>query len=204
MKYLFIVCSLIGILGLSSCASEYERTLKRELASGERYDSLFLGLSLGMSAEDFYKQCWDMNKVGLIKQGPSNMSVQHEIHTFREKAFMNFYPKFTVQPRRIYEMPMEFSYEAWVPWNTLYSSDSLITEVVPLLEKWYGGAFMELTHPDKGTAYVRINGNRRVVVSRKDDQYVKVVITDMTIPDSLQFKPKPGSTAAPFPTPTAN
>ena len=46
---------LISGLILSGCSpkSRYDRMVKRELASGVRYDSLFMGLYFGMPEKDF-------------------------------------------------------------------------------------------------------------------------------------------------------
>jgi hypothetical protein len=55
----FTTFLIIGFI-LSGCSpkAKYERRLKHELASGVRYDSLFMGLYLGMPDKDFYNQCW--------------------------------------------------------------------------------------------------------------------------------------------------
>jgi len=160
--------------------SPYERTLAAELASGERHDSLFLGIYLGMSAPDFYQQCWQLNRDSLVRQGPSNLSVQHLIEDFRDVTYMQFYPTFTrTDTPYIYEMPVLFEYQAWTPWNPEFHADSLLPEVLARLRQWYGGDFMRLEHPRKGVAYVKIDGNRRLTVFRKSNRYVQATFTDM-------------------------
>jgi len=75
---LFILFSIIIISCQTNPYLELERN---ELASGERYDSLFLGVKFGMTSKDFYAHCWDLNKRQLITQGPSNNSVRYYLPT---------------------------------------------------------------------------------------------------------------------------
>ena len=67
-----------GILILFvSCKKNHYVILEREeIASGVRYDSLFLGVKFGMSSKEFYSHCWDLNKK-IISQGPTNNSVKY-------------------------------------------------------------------------------------------------------------------------------
>ena len=74
---------------------KYERRLKHELASGVRYDSIFMGIYLGMPDKDFYTYCWLLNREGLIKQGSDNTTVEYELKDeLKAPATMNFYPVF--------------------------------------------------------------------------------------------------------------
>jgi hypothetical protein len=77
---------------------------KRSLERGERYDSLFLGLKLGMTNHQFYGHCWEMNKQGLIRQGSGNTSVNYNVENLKSPAEMNFYPDF--YHGRIWRMPV--------------------------------------------------------------------------------------------------
>lgn len=170
----------ISLLGCNQ--SEYQKMLKRELDRNVRYDSLFLGISFGMDAKDFYTHCWQLNKKGLIMQGPSNLSVQYELHKpeVNSKVFMWFYPDF--KDNKISKMPVEFSYEAFAPWNKEMSSDSLLVEVKDLFEKWYGGKFIKETNEagDK-TVWVKVDGNRRIRLYKKSISTVRGDFTDMTL-----------------------
>ena len=175
------------MMSLLACQSDYERTLERELDSGVRHDSLFLGIYFGMPASQFYTHCWQLNRDSLIKQGPSNLSVQYMPEGYSSKVYMHFYPNFTPDDRQlIWEMPVLFSYEAWALWNPQFSADTLLPEVLDHFDRMYGGDFLKLEHPDKGEAYVKINGNRRVTVFRKDEQYVQAMITDLLAKDTLE------------------
>jgi hypothetical protein len=177
------------LLLLWGCTSSpYERTLKAELASGVRQDSLFLGLYLGMPAEGFYARCTELNQQKLVQQGSSELAVQYLVPGFKSRTFMRFYPTFTKKDdvRLIYEMPVLFEYEAWAPWSPQFSADSLLPEVLTRFNQWYGGEFLRVDHPEKESVYVKITGNRRVLVFRYNDQQVKAVITDMLTHESIK------------------
>ena len=123
-----------------SCKStpeqEYKAREAKELASGVRYDSLFLGLSLGMSMDEFYDRCWQMNKQGLIMEGANNTTVRYEIQEFQHPASMEFYP--SSENGKVTAMPISFMYDAWAPWNKELQAKELIIEVIKLMESWYG------------------------------------------------------------------
>lgn len=182
--------SRISILSLSAlllinfgCVkSEYERMVDSELAKNVRYDSLFLDLKFGMTRKEFYASCWEMNKEGLIMQGPGNLSVQYVIDTtqVRHRMFMRFYPNFSEE--RIYEMPVEFTYEAWAPWNKSLSADSLLLDVKNLMNTWYEGEFRSFTSKDDNlTVWLKVNGNRRIRMYIKSISTVKVEFLDLTV-----------------------
>jgi len=97
---------LLLALSLNACQqkSEYHQMVERELASGERYDSLFLGIHFGMESKDFYTHCWKLNKEGVIREGATNTSVYHELTGLKHPANMEFYPGF--YNGKIIEMPI--------------------------------------------------------------------------------------------------
>lgn len=156
----------------------YDRMLKRELASGVRYDSLFMGIYLGMTDKEFYTHCWDLNRDGLVKQGTKNTTVEYGMkEELRHPATMDFYPEFA--QGKIIEMPVRFIYNGWSPWNKNLSSDSLQIDVLHWYEEVYGAGFMAVQHPERGTAFVKVNGNRRITIFKQDEMHVWAVFTDM-------------------------
>lgn len=176
-KWFFLL--LLGTTIFNSCKSDYERMVEEGLASGERHDSLFLGIYLGMTAKDFFAHCWELNKQHLIKQGNANTSVEYEMNELKSRAMMNFYPTF--HQDEIHEMPVMFNYIAWAPWNKSLWADSLILDVQNLMLQWYGGNdFIKMEHPEKGFRYVKVDGNRRIILWKEDDQFVKGLYTDLT------------------------
>ena len=158
---------------------------ERELASGVRYDSLFFGFQLGMPADSFYASCWKLNKQGLIHEGASNTAVHYDLPNFKHPAGMDFYPGF--HEGQIAEMPLLFAYDSWAPWNKDLTADSLKMEVLPLMEEWFGEGFLEIKNPKPSgsSAYVKVDGNRRISIYNKLDQAVKVDIVDLIIKNKL-------------------
>lgn len=178
MKWMVLALLAALIVGGCSPGKRYEQRLKRELASGVRNDSLFLGLSFGMSQKEFFDHCWKMNKDSLVRQGMANMSVQYDInYELKYPATMNFYPIF--ENGKIVEMPVRFIYNGWAPWNKDLSASNLAKDVKSWYEDVYGKGFITVTHPMKGEAYTRIDGNRRITIYIENDLYVWAVFTDM-------------------------
>jgi len=61
-------------------------------------------------------------------------------------------------------------------------ADSLMQDVVGLYTRWYpGNDFIKLTDPKRGTIFVKVDGNRRIVVGRKDDARVNVDYTNLLV-----------------------
>jgi len=131
--------------------------------------------------------CWKLNRRGLIKQGSSNTTVEYLLkNELKHPALMDFYPTFTDE--KISEMPVRFAYTGWAPWNKELSSENLQIDVLNWYKKVYGHGFIKVRHPKKGTAYLKVNGNRRILIFKRDDLYVWAVFSDMLInKDSLEF-----------------
>lgn len=179
-KWLLLI--LISGFIVSGCSprAKYERRLKKELSSGVRYDSLFLGLYFGMPEKDFYGHCWNLNHKGLIKQGETNTTAEFQLKDeLKYEAVMDFYPRFN--QGKISEMPVSFKYKGWSPWNKTLSSDKLQIAVQKWYEKTYGEGFIKVKHPLHGAAYVKIDGNRRITIFKENDLRVWAVFTDMTV-----------------------
>ncbi len=183
---LWLVPMIITGFLISGCSpkAEYERKLKRELASGIRNDSLFMGLYLGMPDKDFYTQCWKLNKRGLIRQGGTNTTVEYRmINELKYPTTMDFYPSFV--NNKISEMPVRFVYSGWAPWNKELTSEKLQIDVLNWFKTVYGDDFIEIQHPQKGMAYVNISGNRRISIFKEDELHVWAVFTDMLVNKDL-------------------
>lgn len=180
VKFIALFIFIFGIV-FSGCKSKYHRILERELASGVRHDSLFLGLTLGMDRKTFYALCWDLNKSGKMTQGPNNLSARYSLFQgLKAPAYLDFYPTFNNDT--ICEMPTIFTYKDWSPWNKSMSPDSLLVDVRQLLEKWYGAEFFEIKSEERGNMWVKIDGNRRIKLFKTEPKEVQMVITDMTNP----------------------
>ena len=175
---------LLVVLLLVGCddRSEYEKLVERELATGEEHNRLFLGYELGMAKEEFYDRSWALNRKELVMQGPRNQTVQYELDDeLRYPAKMYYYPDFFDE--KIFQMRVRFMYDGWAPWNRHLMADSLQQNVVKLLEDWYGGGFLHVDGADglrrEGDQYIKVDGNRRIVVTEISDSEVVVVFTDL-------------------------
>lgn len=181
MNRILVVVFIGVIIFNSNCQppSEYEQMVKKELAKGVRQDSLFLGFYFGMSSKDFYDYCWQLNREQKVREGLGNTAVQYDISTeLRHAGKMNFYPTFFED--KIYEMPVQFNYDAFV-WSSEFSNDTLLVDVLGLLGEWYGD-FKAFSHPEKETVYVNINSNRQIRVFKDDlKNSVQAIFTDLSV-----------------------
>lgn len=187
MKNLCLAFAVLLLLFGCKQQSDYARAVETNIASGERNDSLFLQLRLRMTAKDFYATCWELNKQGLIRQGPGNKSVQYKLtEEFEYPVFMRFYPEFT-EDGKIWKMPVDFLHEAWAPWNKQLSADSLLPKVVNLFETWYASEFTKEVDRETGqTVYYSIDGNRQTLIFKRDSSRVSADISDILLVNPLE------------------
>ena len=168
--------------------SPYEQLVDRELASGIRNDSLFLGYALGMSKDAFYEHSWALNRQGRVMQGPENQTIQYDLpDALPYPAKMYFYPDF--HKDSVMRMRIRFIYDGWAPWTKRLSSDSLKLDVVALLESWYGDGFFQHGKTDRPfwhkEEFVKVDGNRRIVVAPYSDHEVRAIVTDMVAENAV-------------------
>ena len=171
-----ISLALILALGITACGRP-----SGEADMQSDVDSLFLGYWLGMPRDSFYEHSLALNRQGLVRQGPQNQNIQYRMDsTLAHAATMLFYPDF--HEERIARMRVRFSYDAWAPWNTFLSSDSLLLDVVQLASIWYGEGFEALVstgpYGASSTTFTKTDGNRRVSIGTLDDIEVGMLITD--------------------------
>lgn len=191
-RMIWMVLAVLAILLVEGCSpgARYENRMKRELASGVRHDSLFMGFYFGMSDNDFYSLCWELNRDGVIRQSHSNTSVEFNPgDKLNHSATIEFYPKF--QENKIVEMPVKFSYNGWAPWNKELSSGQLVEDIRAWYEEEYGKGFIPVTHPVKGKAFLKIDGNRRITIYQEDGLYAWAIFTDMTAISEEQAHEEP-------------
>jgi len=126
--------------------------------------------------------CWEMNKKGIFTDGNGNTAVKYKLANgeLKHPAEMNFYPEF--KDGKIASFWVKFQYDGWVPWNKKLDSDDLLPDVLALYKKWYpqGNDFLKITDKEKGTIYVKVDGNRRIIIGRFDDVQVKVDYSDLS------------------------
>ncbi len=78
-------------------------------------------------------------------------------------------------------MPVRFVYSGWAPWNKKLTSDSLQVDVLNGIKSIMEMILWKLKHPERGIAYVKINGNRRISIFKEDELHVWAVFTDMLV-----------------------
>ena len=172
-----VAIMLVIIGGSSSCRPKKD--------DSKKYDSLFLGVSMGMERKAFFDYCWKMNNQKIFKHGPTNTSVEYRLGgVLDDTVRMQFYPSFDEE--KIYEVPVLFSYETWAPWNKQYSADTLFVKMLPVLKKWYGSDFKVLNHETMGKVYYKMDGRRRINYFIRDDQFVQLVFTDLKVEKKLK------------------
>jgi len=177
----FIILGWIGI----SCQSDYTKLVKTELAKGIRQDSVFLGIKLGDTRNEFYGKCFDLNKQHLISQGEGG-SVQY---LFTDSLFHSeptvikvlFVPAFD-EKEVITNMDLKFSYNAWSPLNQGSQIDTLRAKVSDILMNWYGGNEFIMFDFDERKLPVKVDGNRRILVTTFDSQNIVVRVQDLLHP----------------------
>jgi len=173
-----ILASAVLLLVACDQRSPYQKMVDEGLSSGERYDSTLLGIQFGMTVKEFFDYCFEMNQKGSFQQGSGTV-----IYDVNDKlplpAQMEFYPIF--QDTQIVELPIAVTYDNWAPWNKRAFADSLQLDLKNLLEEWHGEGFVEVTHPERGSIFVKVDGNRRIIIAKQDDQIAKVLYTDMSV-----------------------
>ncbi|OLY95528.1 hypothetical protein [Cnuella takakiae] len=166
----------------TSPLDQYQQLVKKE-ANGKKANDLFLNISFGMPSKDFYLHCWNMNKKGLFADGANNTSVLYKVpdSLMKHPTDMYFYPEFN--RGKVSGMWVRFQYAGWAPWNKALASDSLLPDVVQLYQRWYpgGNSFLKIEDQAKGTLYVKVDGNRRIIIGKYDDVQVKVDYTDLSV-----------------------
>jgi len=172
----------IYLLTVFGCSQEdkLERTIRRELASGVRNDSLFLGLKFGIELQEFYDHCRELNRQGLVTEGPKNMSVEYLFKDSLDNTIaFNFYAQRNDDDGPIHQYNTTFYYYAWVL-NRHLQSDYLVEMLSPILMDWYGGN-KPFTQIKDGKKHIyKIDGNRMIDMFIFDESTVLAIYSDLS------------------------
>ncbi len=163
LKAIAIVCVFIILAGCND-SDKYHKLVEQELATNVRNDTLLQGVRFGMNKREFFAHCWELHKQGVFKEGVANTTVFYEMKRNDKKYRVNFYPNFS--EGKISELPVEYTYAAFAPWNSKYSLDLLQKEITDYYIEQYGEDYLEINSKkqDSGAAYVWVDGNRRISV----------------------------------------
>jgi|GEM_PF-440883 len=173
------------ILLLASCKSDYTSYVETERKSGEQYDSLLFTLKLGMSKKQYFDSCWQLNIEQIIAQGDGSGNARYDIKPDstedKTKAItLLFKGEFDVN-NVMYRMDLDYMYTSWSIWNKALQSDSLILKVKEMIMEDYGGnPWLKVDLKDvKVDTYVKIDGNRHMMMYPKDNMKVMVRIEEI-------------------------
>lgn len=183
MHFNVIICTCIFFVAVVTmrCTygpeQEYRQRVKKELASGVQYDSLFKGLYLGMTEKDFRDYCLKMHIKGEFHEGgiKNGSWVEWKLKDqMKYPAAINFYPVFT--DNVITEMNAGIYYDNHLSFRKEHPlvRDSLLRDVLHLMDTWYGPGFIRIKSSDASgpDVYVKVNGNRRITVYDDFSSYI--------------------------------
>lgn len=162
----------VVVISLASCkkteAERYVTYEKEQLRSGIHQDTLFKGLYFGMSKKEFREYCFDKNLEKEFWQGGrKNMAwVESKLEGLSYPAAINFYPVFTNDT--ITEMKAAVYYDGDVTYKDgHFESDSLMLDVLNLVQDWYGGETFKIKSPVfyKEDVHVHLKGNCRITIN---------------------------------------
>ncbi|MFT6722804.1 MAG: hypothetical protein ACJA1V_000868 [Flavobacteriaceae bacterium] len=172
---------LLIFMGLNSCQSQYDQTVKKEMASGRSIETLKFNLAFGDTKKEFFAKCWELNKKGLIKQGPKNQYVAYELKKKGAPSITHLFYGIFNEEQKMVGLDMEFSYDGWSPWTPLLQSDKLLFVAMDTLKNWYPGNdfFLLKNKKLKTNTYVKIDGNRQIIIHTQGDKDVKVTLEDL-------------------------
>ncbi len=161
--------TLMFLMGCEDSPEEqYLKWEKQELATGLRYDSLFMGIYFQMPQKKFREHCYQLNLDGKFKQGGKKNTIWVEYKMEEEMdypAAINFYPTF--ENDVITEMNAAIYYDDHAVFRDgIFESDSLLMDVLNLMDEWYGKGFVLIKSPVfyQEDVYVKVTGNRRITV----------------------------------------
>lgn len=173
---LFALVLCLFTLAFTGCSNDlsYEDWLERETASGVQNDSLFLGYYFGMERQDFRDASWEMNQQGLMS---GFTKINYPFNELEHRATMEFWPDFTDD--KVSRVPIEVSYNGWAPWNRDFWSENLMEDLVEYYESEFETRFRYIYVPEiEANAFVSIEGNREIRISRINDQKVMLDFID--------------------------
>jgi hypothetical protein len=182
--FLLLLC-----LTFVSCESEYSQVVKRELKSGVIHEDLIFGMKMGQTLKDFYDRCWELNKQKLVSEGSGNRFAKHimvldSIAQNPERVELLFYGIFD-EEKIMHGMHMKLSYLKWALWNEDYHAEPLMDNLQKKYIKDYpGNPFIEIDIDATKKAFVKVDGNRQILMFPLSNKDVTVKIQDLRQPKS--------------------
>ena len=180
---------VILVIGMLSCSKQdttplgrYREAIASGLTATERPTTTMLGLTLGMTDQEFWDRCTELNRQQLITMAGGSNQVSHPMPTdLDQPATLMLQPLFTAaQPRRIQALQMDINYDAWSPWNRNAQADSLLPRAAVYFANLLETDLIELDHPQHGHTYASVEGNRLFALWSRDGSVVRGMLTDLS------------------------
>ena len=172
---------ILGLAIFFSCQSksELQRNIRKEMATGVQNDSLFLGLEFGLTLQEFYDHCWELNRKGIVKEGPKNMSVEYIFKDSLDNPIaFNFYAEEN-EEGLVYQYNASFYYYAFAL-NRHLQSDRLMEMLPTILMDWYGGNAPFAMEKEGKEHLYKIDGNRMIDLYIYDQSTVIATYYDLS------------------------
>ena len=191
IRTVYLTMILIPLTFLGCYESEYSKQVHTEMSKNINRDALIFKMKFGDTKKDFFERCWNLNKKGLVKEGPDNKFVQHILKANKPNVNdirMLFYGLFDEQDM-MHGMNMEFSYLAYGPLNKHLTAKKLSVAVRDTIQEWFpGNQFIKLNMKlENKEAFAKVDGNRQIVLYNRDDKDIIVKITDLNEKDSTEL-----------------
>jgi len=178
--------NLLYIIGItivfSSCQrSEYDRTVKSEMAKNLELNELKFGLEFKDTKDEFFAKCKALNQQKLVTHGGNNQNVQHILNdTAKAPIRYLFYGTFD-DKRVMTGLNMTFSYLGWAPWNEHLYNKELLQVVMDTLQIWYPGNEFKVLENEKldYPIYYKVDGNRQILLHLEGTRDVIGLIQDL-------------------------
>jgi hypothetical protein len=180
LQYLIVIVFSIGLL---SCQSKYEQTVLRERYFGGEHNELLFELRIGQKMQDFYDKCTELNKRKEVTQGEgvNAKKILYPKDSNGKEIEMLFFG-LQDNERNLRGMRMRFAYKAWAPWAKDYQAEKLIDPIKDSLMAWFPGNtfFPVVVKNDSIPAYIKVDGNRRIILKKKSVRQLAVTIEDIS------------------------
>jgi hypothetical protein len=165
----------------------------REKASGVTEDSLYLGIKMGITRQEYFEACAALNKDSLLQQGKGSYAYYELPLLPNEDSIKRKEVNFTAffdDQKIVRGMQFSFNYRAWSPWATELHSDKLLLDLKQRIENEYrGNKFIEVDIEGfKNKVFVKIDGNRRMLMYPLSNQEVRLMIEDLVAKEKLKKK----------------
>jgi len=173
------------LLLLLSCTNVKEKTghqqpAQRQLGQLAPDQQLIENIHFGMTSAAFFDYCRAMNARQLFTNSNGNQWVQFRSDTaFPAPVRWNFYPEFCED--RICKLNVLLSYEAYAPWNHRLVADSLLKDIIPVFNRWYGSGRYRSIRAHGIFKLIKIDGNRQINFWKLNEKDIQVVYTDLSV-----------------------